>query len=92
MAHSTYRWYVGLDKGLRVEIRIRNSTFAQAHAARYAALVGPFKTKRAAVWFVEHPRTPLQTVNEIEDQATLEMRRRSSDGRTKSGKRVRLRK
>lgn len=88
MAHNTYRWYVGLKDGLRIGIRIRNSTFAQAHAERYAALVGPFKTKRAAVWFVENPYTPLETVSEIENQAELEMRRRNSDGRTRSGKRI----
>jgi len=84
--HSKHRWYVGINGSLRVGIRIRNSTFAQAYAEKYAALVGPFRTKRAAVWFVEHPQTTLQTVAEIEAAVNAERLAKSSDRRTKEGR------
>ena len=78
MAHKTFRWYVALGSRNHQEperewvasaIKIKTDERAEKYRRHYKALIGPFKTKRAALWLLAHSETPLQTVNEIEEEA-----------------------
>lgn len=66
---SPFRWYVGLKQGMQpVGVKLHPRQVEQQRPV-FRALIGPFETKRAAVWFSKNPTTPLQTVAEIEEEA-----------------------
>ena len=79
-----HRWYVAIgapgDGFLRVGIRTtpnRAEMYQQRYQQQNKVLVGPFKTKRAAVYFTENPQIPATaTVAEIEE--AVERLRRSA--------------
>lgn len=65
-----HKWYVGRKWPL-IEAFPATST-PTAETCPYYAVVGPFRTTRAAWWYVAHPGTTCQTVSEIEYVAALE--------------------
>ena len=69
------RWYVGITKGNKMQAFQSESTpFKVIYGTKYFAVIGPFKTKRAAKWAEVHgPGNP--HFNCVEDAEKL------SDGR-----------
>lgn len=78
-----FRWYVGIGPAVRVGLRLHPDRVERA-LPNYVDIIGPFKTKRAMAWFVEHPGTKLQTVAEFEAAAANNHRAKSSDGRRRA--------
>jgi hypothetical protein len=58
---NRYTWYVGVrrEDGLRSAIRLPSDMGApseRTHGRHYAAMIGPFKTKRGALWMATYGR------------------------------------
>ena len=47
---TTQKWYVGIDGGKYEAFRTSTEPTHESHSMLYGAVVGPFKTKRAALW------------------------------------------
>lgn len=60
------RWYVGTKHNWQREAFPALETPTAAGCPQYKYCVGPFRTKRAALWLQAHPGTTLQTVSELE--------------------------
>lgn len=48
------RYYCGYKDGRPEVFKATTEPTAASHGERYAAVVGPFRTKRAAAWMAEH--------------------------------------
>lgn len=80
-----FRWYVGIGPAIRIGLRLHPDRVERA-LPNYTSIIGPFKTKRAMAWFVEHPQAPMGSVADIEAAAEFAHRAKSSDRRTKEGR------
>jgi hypothetical protein len=63
------RWYVGVKTGAKFEAFRSETTPTQAtHGHLYGGVIGPFRTKRAALWCEKHGwnNPHAQTVAEME--------------------------
>ena len=65
------RWYVGLWRGNGVAFRCERPPTENSHP-RYNAVIGPFVTKRGAVWCAKHRNNQCLRVSEIEQAAKKE--------------------
>lgn len=66
--------YVGLNTnlGIREIFRPEQDPIGETHVI-YKAVLGPFKTMRAAQWYVNHPHTTCASVKEIERITTIHL-------------------
>lgn len=64
------RFYVGCTSGRREAFKANFTPTQATHGQIFSAVVGPFKTWLAALWFADHPHSPLCTVNEVEAYLT----------------------
>jgi len=48
------RWYVGQKMGKRGAFQSEEAPTEVSHGHLYAAVIGPFRTKRAAIWSCDH--------------------------------------
>ena len=61
------KWYVGIKGNTRMNFRSERKPTQATHGDRYDAVVGPFRTKRAAFWAVSQFNNPhFQTVADAE--------------------------
>ena len=86
MKLAKHKWYVAIGKlNSRVGLRTTPNRAEQQYRQQGKVLLGPFKTKRAAVHFIENPQIPESaTVAEIEEAAE---RLRRATTNPKGGKR-----
>lgn len=65
---SKARWYVGILSGFNFEAFKSNRTPSPSLTPRYLATIGPFKTKRAAIWMTTDGKNNphCQTVEDAE--------------------------
>lgn len=65
-----HRWYVGISPGKRYQaFKATTTPTVESHGAVYLYAIGPFRTKRAALWVERFgPFSPPQfhTVNDAE--------------------------
>ena len=52
----TMKWYVGCYHGEREAFRYATNPTGESHGDLYGAVIGPFKTKRAALWAAKYGR------------------------------------
>lgn len=61
------KWYVGQRDNTRFTFRISTTPTQVTHGDRFNAVMGPFRTKRAALWAVSQFNNPhFQTVADAE--------------------------
>lgn len=66
------RYFVGLQAGKRSVFRYAGTPTAETHGARFAAVIGPFRTRRGADFMAAHGgngNPHVRTVNEAEHAA-----------------------
>jgi len=49
-AKTKQKWYVGINDGKYEAFRTPTEPTRKTHSFLYAAVIGPFRTKRAAMW------------------------------------------
>jgi len=48
--NSMKRWYIGHRGGIKKAFQAESTPTAESHGPLYVAAIGPFRTKRAAIW------------------------------------------
>lgn len=68
----TSKYYVGHKGGARLVFKSETTPTRQSHGDRFNAVVGPFRTKRAAIWAASQCGNPhYQHVRDAERYATV---------------------
>ena len=44
------KWYIGQRGGIKEAFQAESTPTAESHGHLYGAAIGPFRTKRAAIW------------------------------------------
>ena len=68
--HDHNKWYVGINRLNRVAFQAQQIPTNASHGIFYQACIGPFKTKRGAIWAANYPMSLCRTVAEYERAAT----------------------
>ena len=68
----SYKIYVGKfrDNGEKEIIRLISEPTEKQYPW-YSSFLGPFKTIRAALWYIDHPFAQCQTIKEFEHMALV---------------------